>query len=85
MLAMMEQAGKTNNDNANFQFWIQDSHPIVLDKIEIAWQRLDYIHNNPVVSGFVDKSEEYIYSSARDYYFDTEGKVPIKRLNVYVS
>ncbi len=85
MLGMMEHAGKINNNNANFQFWIQDSHPIVLDKIEIAWQRLDYIHNNPVVAGFVDKAEEYIYSSARDYYFDKEGKLPIKRLNVFVS
>ncbi len=83
MLWMMERAGKKNNHNSNFQFWIQDSHPIVLDTIEIAWQRLDYMHNNPVVAGFVDKAEEYIYSSARDYYFDKEGKIPIKRINSY--
>nr|MBP6315518.1 transposase [Chitinophagaceae bacterium] len=49
MLGMMQDAGKANNNNANFQFWIQNSHPIVLDKIEIAWQRLEYIHNNPIV------------------------------------
>ncbi|MBK8145551.1 MAG: transposase [Bacteroidetes bacterium] len=85
MLGMMQDAGKANNNNANFQFWIQNSHPIVLDKIEIAWQRLEYIHNNPIVTGFVDKAEEYVYSSARDYYYDIEGKVPIKRLNAYVS
>ena len=85
MLGMMKDAGKANNNNANFQFWIQNSHPIVLDKIEIAWQRLEYIHNNPVVAGFVDKAEEYVHSSARDYYYDIQGKIPIKRLNVYVS
>jgi hypothetical protein len=37
------------------------------------------------VAGFVEKAEEYVYSSARDYYYDIEGKVPIKRLNIYVS
>ena len=29
---------------------------------------LDYIHNNPVLSGFVEKAEDYLYSSARNYY-----------------
>jgi hypothetical protein len=27
------------------------------------------IHNNPVEAGIVDKPEEYVYSSARDYYY----------------
>ena len=67
MLGMMQDAGKANNNNANFQFWIQNSHPIVLDKIEIAWQRLEYIHNNPVEAGFVDKPEDWKYSSAIDF------------------
>ena len=31
-------------------------------------QKLNYIHFNPVAAGIVDKEEEYIYSSARDYY-----------------
>jgi putative transposase len=26
-------------------------------------------HNNPVDAGIVEKAEEYIYSSARDYYY----------------
>ncbi len=30
--------------------------------------RLNYIHLNPVRSGLVDKEEEYLYSSARNYY-----------------
>ena len=30
-------------------------------------QKLDYIHMNPVVSGFVSEGKEYLYSSARDY------------------
>lgn len=30
-------------------------------------QKLDYIHQNPVVERVVDESVDYIYSSARQY------------------
>lgn len=30
-------------------------------------QKRDYIHNNPVVAGFVSLPEDYLYSSARSY------------------
>ena len=30
-------------------------------------QKLEYIHNNPVVTGEVMEPWEYLYSSARDY------------------
>jgi hypothetical protein len=36
---------------------------------EFGKQKLEYIHNNPVDAGIVEKAEEYIYSSARDYYY----------------
>lgn len=40
-------------------------------------QKLDYIHNNPVVAGLVDKAEDYLYSIVRDYYTDIKGLVSI--------
>jgi len=30
-------------------------------------QKLNYIHENPVVAGIVEQAEHYLYSSARDY------------------
>jgi putative transposase len=30
---------------------------------------LEYIPDNPVEAGIVEKTEEYIYSSARNYYY----------------
>ena len=30
-------------------------------------EKLNYIHNNPVRAGIVEKGEDYLYSSARDY------------------
>jgi hypothetical protein len=29
--------------------------------------RVDYIHKNPVRAGWVEKDEDYLYSSARNY------------------
>ena len=40
---------------------------------EFAFQMFNYIHNKPVEAGIVEKAEEYIYSSARDFYY---GKNP---------
>ena len=68
MLWMMERAGKKNGQNEKFQLWQQDNHPIELFDQKILQQKIDYIHNNPVVAGIVEKPEDYLYSSARDYY-----------------
>ena len=68
MLHLMEEAGKSNAQNKGFQLWRQDNHPIPLPTMEIAHQKLDYIHYNPVEAGFVEKPEDFMYSSARNYY-----------------
>jgi hypothetical protein len=67
MLWMMERAGKKNSNNQAFQFWQQDNHPIELWDNYMMDQKLEYLHQNPVVSGIVFKPEDYIYSSAIDY------------------
>lgn len=68
MLDIFKQAGEQNSRNKTYQFWRQDNHPIQLITAPFTNQKLDSIHNNPVVAGRVDKAEEYVYSSARDYY-----------------
>jgi putative transposase len=54
MIWMFERAGKKNKRNQDFQLWQQHNHPIQLSTQEMIDQRLDYIHNNPMVGGFVD-------------------------------
>lgn len=49
------------------QLWQQDNHPIQLSRLNIARQKLDYPHYNPVVSGIVGKPEDYLYRSTRNY------------------
>lgn len=65
LLWMMQGAGKKNGNNTNYQFWQQNNHPIELVG-EMIEQKMDYIHNNPV-AGWVNSSEEFFYSSARNY------------------
>ena len=67
LLWMMERAGKKNGNNNSFQLWQQSNHPIELSDNYMKEQRLSYLHQNPVVSGFVLEAEDYVYSSARDY------------------
>jgi putative transposase len=68
MLWMMKRAGKTNSQNKSFQLWQQDNHPIELFGLKILHQKLDYIHYNAVAAGIVENPEDYLYSSARNYY-----------------
>ncbi len=68
ILKLMKAAGTANSNNAGFQLWRQDNHPIELFTQKVTHQKLDYIHNNPVTAGFVESPEEYLYSSAKDYY-----------------
>ncbi|MEP7253096.1 MAG: hypothetical protein ABI683_11975 [Ginsengibacter sp.] len=68
MIKLFKEAGESNGRNSNFQFWKQDNEPKVIYTPDFAKQKLEYIHNNPVDAGIVEKAEEYIYSSARDYY-----------------
>ncbi len=67
LLEMMEKKGKENCHNRDFQLWQQDSHPIQLFSLKVAHQKLNYTHYNPVVAGIVEKPEDYLYSSARNY------------------
>ena len=67
MLWMMHRAARKSGNNSTFQLWQAESHPIELTTQQIAWQKLSYIHYNPVEAGFVRNSEDWMYSSAVDY------------------
>ena len=67
MMKLFEKAGRDNPNNENFQFWQQGNHPIELWSGKVIDQKLNYLHNNPVVAGWVDEPAHYLYSSARDY------------------
>ena len=67
MLDIFHQAAAESKKHEKFKFWQNEYHPIELSYKGIADQKLSYIHMNPVVAGIVDKAEDYLYSSARNY------------------
>jgi len=68
MLAIFKKAGEASSRNTEFQFWRQDNRPIEVYSPKFVFQKLNYIHNNPVEAGIVEKPEHYLYSSAKDYF-----------------
>ncbi len=78
MLHIFETAAEHNSRNKTYQFWQQDNQPKEIFSKTFAMQKLAYIHNNPVMAGIVDKAEDYVYSSARDYYGTGKGLLDIE-------
>jgi len=58
-----------NSINKNYEFWQRDSLAIHLYTPEIAYQKLDYLHNNPCTEKWqlAKDPEDYLYSSASFY------------------
>ena len=48
----------------NYKVWKDDNHAIDLSDID-TMEKLDYIHNNPVKAGLVEKAEDYLVSSVQ--------------------
>jgi REP element-mobilizing transposase RayT len=67
MLWMFERAGKKNSNVKFRQFWQQNNKPIEIWSLKVFEQKLNYIHNNPVETGFVTNPVDWKYSSARNY------------------
>ena len=77
MLELFKEAGEANSNNIVYQFWQQYNHPIECDTPEILKQKMDYVHENPVRAGFVEKAEDWVYSSAADYYANRKGLIEL--------
>jgi len=69
LIPIFEKYGSINKSNQKYQFWITENHPILLDPYTNMYnERLKYLHENPVRAGFVASPQEWLYSSAIDYY-----------------
>lgn len=71
LLYMFKYFANVNTDNRIHQFWQRSNHPIALWSKPVIWQKINYIHLNPVRAGLVAQPEHYLYSSASNY---TSGK-----------
>ena len=53
MLNIFETAGKKSSSNFRFKFWEHENHPVMLDSELLFNQKLNYLHWNPVTTGFL--------------------------------
>lgn len=68
LLREFKQEGKKSIRNNEYKFWKVGSHAIELYSEYFVWEKLNYIHNNPVTENYVRKPQDWIYSSASNYW-----------------
>ncbi len=67
LLEQFKKAASNASNVKNYQFWRHDNNPIELWSNKVIFEKINYIHQNPVEAGLVFRPEEYVYSSAVDY------------------
>jgi len=72
MLELFRKAGEKNSNVKNRQFWQHNNHPIEIWSLKVFEQKLNYVHQNPVESGFVTNPIDWKYSSAKNYGDDNQ-------------
>jgi REP element-mobilizing transposase RayT len=75
LLALFKRAHKVESQ---YQVWEEGNHPQLMESAAVMRQKLDYIHQNPVKRGYVDRPEHWRYSSARNY-AGQEGLIEVTR------
>ena len=69
ILERFAKATQTHIRNKNFQVWQYGNHAEEIFTLKFMWDKLNYIHLNPVRAGIVEKGNQYLYSSAGNYSF----------------
>ncbi len=54
-----------NARNSVHQVWTHENHTIEITSQSFFDQKLNYIHENPTRAGWVERVEDYVYSSAK--------------------
>jgi putative transposase len=57
--------------------WQERYFDTIIRQVRNFWQKLEYIHRNPVEAGLVSEPEEWRWSSYRQYMKKTEGQVAL--------
>ncbi|MFZ4705243.1 MAG: REP-associated tyrosine transposase [Bacteroidales bacterium] len=76
MLRLFAHAAKRQNKAGDYQVWTHENHAVEVYGNSFIQTKVEYIHNNPVRAGIVNKAEDYKYSSACTY-ADLEGLLDI--------
>lgn len=67
LLELFKKACSHLKRDQEYKVWQDGYHAEIIETPGFMYQKLNYIHNNPVVDKIVEKPEHYIFSSARNY------------------
>lgn len=77
LLHRFEWNAKQHARNSQYQIWTHENHAISIQSHDFFQQKRDYIHLNPVRAGWVEREEDYVYSSANALFNDVPGKLEL--------
>ena len=67
MLDFFKKKAEASSKNKTYKFWQTGNHAIELINENFTWEKINYVHNNPVEEKFVNQSFDWKYSSATNY------------------
>jgi putative transposase len=78
ILQRLHFAKKAHKKDREYQFWQEGVHAELVLSDKMMREKLEYIHQNPVKRGYVERAEHWRYSSAMNYFSDA-GLIEIDR------
>ena len=76
LLEMFEKSCEHLKRNQSYKVWQNGYHALLIESKKFYFQKLNYIHNNPVADRIVEHPWEYLFSSAKNYQ-GSEGLVKV--------
>lgn len=67
MVPVISAGGKRQKKRSEHQLWQYTDHAVEIYSPKFTLTKVNYIHNNPVEAGLVDRAIDYLFSSAKDY------------------
>ena len=67
LLPLLQKYCEHLKRNQSYKLWQDGNHAKVIYTPTFFYEKLNYIHQNPVQEMIVEKPEDYLYSSARNY------------------
>jgi len=58
---------KAHRTHSSYQIWEEGFHPKLIQSEAMMFEKINYIHQNPVKRGYIEEAEHWRYSSAKDY------------------
>ena len=59
MLKLFEEEAEPSKRHKYYKFWQEGNHAIELFNEKFVWDKIKYIHNNPVEAGLVKQAHEW--------------------------